>query len=193
MSNSRSRTLEIRVLSAEDLRIGGRFVKKNAFAVVKVDSYNYQGTKADPVGGSYPTWDEILEINFPVAATSLTLEVQCKTSSGDRLIGTANLPVSDVIGGYTPENYLRFLSYILKDTRGKRNGIINVSVRVKSPKQVRSSLGKPNVPDYAACSSSAGLNVPGCKGSEQNIEVSIGERKFGGVVTGVPLWPPNRG
>lgn len=191
MNISSSRTLEIRVLSAEDLRIGGRSVKKNAFAIVKVDPVNYQGTKADPVGGSYPTWDEILEINLPLGATSLTLEVQRRTSSGDRLIGAANLPVSDNIGDYTPENYLRFLSYILKDTAGKKNGIINVSVRVKMPKQVCSSLGKRNVSDSAACSSDAELKVPGFKSSPtQKIGIPIGERKFEGVVTGVPVWPP---
>ncbi|KAJ0053109.1 hypothetical protein Pint_00360 [Pistacia integerrima] len=192
MNNSSSRTLEIKVLSAEDLRIGGRSVKKNAFAIVKVDPWNYHGTKVDPLGGSYPKWDEILEIILPVGATSLTLEVQCKTSSGDRLIGTGNLPLSDIIEDYTPEHYLRFLSYILKDTKGKRNGIINLSVRVKMPKQVRSSLGKPKVPDYAACSSNAVLKVAGYKSSlAQMIEIPIGERKFEGAVIGVPVWPPN--
>ncbi|KAJ0112578.1 hypothetical protein Patl1_00375 [Pistacia atlantica] len=159
MNNSSSRTLEIRVLSAEDLRIGGRSVKKNAFAIVKVDPWNYQGTKVDPLGGSYPKWDEILELILPVGSTSLTLEVQCKTSS---------------------------------DTKGKRNGIINLSVRVKMPKQVRSSLGKPKVPDYAACSSNAELKVAGYKSSPaQMIEIPSGKRKFEGAVIGVPVWPPN--
>ena len=124
----------------------------------------------DKEGGSYPAWREKLVLDLPGHARAMTLEVHCKTSLGDRVLGTAIVPVSDFTGGYVPESYLHFLSYRLRDNRGEKNGIINISVRMKV------SGG-----EYG-CSSSCS------SASEMKIGVPVGESSFGGVVTGVPVW-----
>lgn len=139
-----SGVVEITVISGEDLRVNSRRpVKKNAFAVVRTDSKNYQMTRVDTEGGSYSTWNEKLVMNLPAHARFLTVEVHCKTSSGDRVIGTARVPVSDFSGGSTPESYLHFLSYRLRDDKGERNGIVNLSVRMKVPERVVPVMAAP--------------------------------------------------
>lgn len=176
-----SRKVEITILSGEDLRIDRKSVKKNAFVIVRVDPFNFRTTNIDTLGGSYPTWNEKLDIDLPDNSRYITLEVHCKSnSSGKRNIGTVNVPVSDFIGGYLPENYLHFLSYRLRDSSGEKNGIINISVRV-------------NVPDYATCSSQAGvLNVQGygtCTMLRRPERMGI---PVGDVATGIPVWGLNR-
>ncbi|KAJ4727002.1 BON1-associated protein 2-like [Melia azedarach] len=176
ISSSSSRRIEITVLSGEDLRIDRRSVKKNAFVIVQTDAFNCWKTSIDELGGSHPSWNEKFSIDLPMNVRFVTLQVQCKTSSGNRSIGSANVPVSDFVGGYVPDNYLHFLSYRLRDPKGDKNGIINVSVRVKTPEYGTRSSKPPgfNVQGYAACSSqsavgqgyasyssSAGFRVPG--------------------------------
>lgn len=125
--------LEIRVISGEGLRLNRRQpLKKNAFVLIRTDSINSKTTKIDTEGGSYPTWNEKVIVNMPLNLRNITVQVQCKTYSGNKVVGTARIPVSDFVGGFIPANYLHFLSYRLRDGKGERNGIINLSVRVKS-------------------------------------------------------------
>jgi hypothetical protein len=181
-------TLEVTVLSGEDLRLERRPVKKNTYAIVKAEPFNQIATKLDQDGGSYPSWNQKLVIDLPLHAQFLTIEVHCKpSSSSEKLIGTANIPVSDFIGGYVPENYLHCLSYRLRDSRGDKNGIINILVTIKGsvPPVNCNYSGKIG---YATCSSistaqSTILGIPAAAGG--------GGRNYGGgdyVVTGVPVW-----
>ncbi|KAJ9171337.1 hypothetical protein P3X46_014722 [Hevea brasiliensis] len=178
--DSAPRTLEITVLSAENLRLDGKSVKKDAFVVVKFDSLISKSTKADHEGGSNPSWNQKLEMDMPIHARFIVLEVQCKIGSGNRVIGTAMVPVSDFFGGYTPVNYLHFLSYRLRDARGVKNGIINVSVKVKGL-----AVSGKNLPHYQISSSSSSSRPTwGLPAVEKNYP--------GGVVTGVPVWCASR-
>ncbi|XP_042509949.1 BON1-associated protein 2-like [Macadamia integrifolia] len=134
-STSSSRSLEITIISAEDLRLNGRAVKKNAFVTVRTDSHNQEVvTRMDSEGGSYPSWNQKLEpLPLPNSAYFITVEVQCKTSTGVRTVGTARISVSEFIGDYMPPQFLHFLSYRLRDRKGKRNGIINFSMKTVGP------------------------------------------------------------
>ncbi|OAY49223.1 BON1-associated protein 2 [Manihot esculenta] len=169
--------LEINVLSAENLRLDGKFVKKDTFVVLKFDPLNYKSTNADREGGSNPSWNQKLEMDMPMHARFIILEVQCKIGSTNRVIGTARVPVSDFLGGYTPVDYLHFLSYRLRDARGEKNGIINISVKVKR-------LAHDTAHACYPCSSSSSLSQPTwgmpAAGGEKNCRES--------VVTGIPIW-----
>ncbi|XWS35757.1 hypothetical protein CRYUN_Cryun20dG0023300 [Craigia yunnanensis] len=161
---TKSRTLEITILSGEDLRIDNKSVKKNAFVVVWIDPFNFKTTKMDVEGGSCPSWNDKIVMDMAMQTRFVSLEVKCKASGGDKTVGFARIPVTDFIGGYSPETCLHFLSYRLRDPKGMKNGIINVSVRVKEP--------------LYACSSqaaAAGMGIP------------IDGRKDFGVVTGIPI------
>ncbi|KAI4328744.1 hypothetical protein L6164_021077 [Bauhinia variegata] len=126
-----SRTLEITVLSAENLRMNQKLMKKNAFVSVQPDSRNACTTRMDSEGGNYPSWNQKLVLDLPMHARFITTEVKCKTSMGITSVGMAKVPLSDFLGGYVPESQLNFLSYRLWDRKSRRNGIINLSVRVK--------------------------------------------------------------
>lgn len=165
---STSRTLEVTVISGENLRTNRKPVKKNAFVVIQTDSANKVcTTKMDADGGSYPSWNEKVVVDVPMHARFITVEVQCKTSGGNKTVGVARVPISDFVGGHVPQSYLHFLSYRLRDYKGERNGIINISVKAK-------------VPEYASCSGT-GMGVP------------LGDNNFGGVVTGIPVWCTHAG
>ncbi|XP_025015825.2 BON1-associated protein 2 isoform X1 [Ricinus communis] len=182
------RSLEIDVLSAEKLRLDGKSVKKDTFVVVRVDPVNYKSTKADHQGGSNPSWNEKLEIDMSMHVHFITLEVQCKVGSGNRVIGIASIPVSDFMGGYAPENYLHFLSYRLRDLRGEKNGIINVSVKVKGAAHIVIPAGRKDLPaGYTSSPSSSGFGL-----SQPTWGVPARQNNFydGGVVTGVPVPVP---
>ncbi|KAF8379447.1 hypothetical protein HHK36_028883 [Tetracentron sinense] len=163
-----SSSLEITVISAEGLRLGRHSIRKNAFAIVQTDSRNSRSTKMDTEGGSYPSWNEKLALELPNNAHIVTVQVQCKTSSGDRTVGTAKIPVSDFIGDYTPAHYLHFLSYRLREHDGERNGIVNLSVRVKEA-------------HYVDC-----LSRPWLGAQRPCLGVGDGENNSVGIVTGVP-------
>ncbi|GMN61271.1 hypothetical protein TIFTF001_030431 [Ficus carica] len=118
-------------------------------------------------GRSYPKWNEKLVLDLPPHAEVVTVEVHCKTVFGDKIVGTASMLASNFAGGYMPESYLHFLSYRLKDSRGQRNGIINISMRTKVP-----------APEY-----SFAVSVP----KKMTVGVPVGKSNIGSVVTGVPV------
>ncbi|XP_059654222.1 BON1-associated protein 1-like [Cornus florida] len=103
---------------------------------------------------------------MPVHSRFMTVEVQCKTSSGTKVIGIARIPATDFVGGYIPDTYLHFLSYRLRDVSGERNGIINLSVRMK-------------VPENSSCAASC---------SRPWMAAPAADKVSGGAVTGIPVW-----
>ncbi|KAJ6872760.1 BON1-associated protein 2 [Populus alba x Populus x berolinensis] len=156
-------TLEITVLSCEDLRINGRSVKKNTCVVARTDPLNFRETTTDTEGGSYPSWNQKLVLDMSIRETCITLEVHCRTLSVDRIIGSARMPVSDFMGGYFPEGYLSFLSYRLKDPKGYENGIVNVSVRIRAPEYLARKK-KVILPEDKCLTSQPALALPAMDG-----------------------------
>jgi Ca2+-dependent lipid-binding protein len=132
-----SHTIEITILSAENLQENKKALKGNTFVTVECDGSNNEvsTTKLDSEGGSYPTWNEKLVIDVPLHARFVTIEVKYKTRGSSSSIGMARIPVSDFIGGYVHENQLQFLSYRLWDNRVRRNGVVNISTKVKMSQQ----------------------------------------------------------
>ncbi|KAL3536863.1 hypothetical protein ACH5RR_000229 [Cinchona calisaya] len=179
--------LEITVISGEGLCMNrNKPIKKNAFVIIRTDSFNEQKTRLDKDGGSYPAWDEKFVMQFPMHAREFIAEVRCKRNGGgDRIIGTARIPASDFLGGFVPENYLHFLSYRLRDSKGERNGIINLSVRVKSSAPVNGGYG----------GGAAAIAKPATSCSQQqqwqpwSSGIAVGDKVSSvGMVTGIPVW-----
>ncbi|KAK4381171.1 hypothetical protein Sango_2991500 [Sesamum angolense] len=113
-------------------------------------------------GTPHPQWNQKLVMELPPHARFLTVEVH----SPANIVGTANIPVSDFAGGFLPANYLSFLSYRLRDANGEKNGIINLSVKVKQEAAGGRSSG---------CSGQrwAGVPVEGGKVSDHGITMGI--------------------
>ncbi|KAF9617560.1 hypothetical protein IFM89_037372 [Coptis chinensis] len=140
MEKSLARSLEVTIISAEDLRINHRSIKKNAFVTVQTDPNNSRSTNMDTEGASYPSWNEKLELALPSYVKHIRVDVKCKTSSGERTIGSANIPLTDFLDDYIPPNCLHFLSYRLREHDGDRNGIVNISIRLNAPDYVPRAL-----------------------------------------------------
>ncbi|KAF3795667.1 BON1-associated protein 2 [Nymphaea thermarum] len=124
-------SLEVNVISAESLRFPTGTIGRNMFVVVGTDSCDRRATAVDQHGGAYPSWNEKLTVPFPPQVRSIEVDVRCKTARGEKSVCRSTIAVSDFIGGYDiPCGYLHFLSYRLHDKEGKRNGIINLAVKV---------------------------------------------------------------
>ncbi|PHT79557.1 hypothetical protein T459_17609 [Capsicum annuum] len=119
-SSSSALLLEITVISYENLLDNRKQpIKKNAFVNIKTESTtcNEQTKKMDKESKSFSTWNEKLIVDMPMHARYLTMEVQCKTSSGIETIGIAKVPTFDFIGGFLSKDYLHFLSYRLRNEK----------------------------------------------------------------------------
>jgi hypothetical protein len=112
-------------------------------------------------------------MDVPLHARFITIEVKYKTrGNSSTSVGMARIPVSDFIGGYVHENQLQFLSYRLWDSRVRRNGVVNISVRVK-------------VSQKNSCSNSMSSTVNGIPVTG----VPVASNGSTGVVTGIPaVW-----
>ncbi|XP_057780636.1 BON1-associated protein 2-like [Salvia miltiorrhiza] len=156
--------IEVTVISAEGLRLSrSQPVKRNSYVVVRSDPFNSRRTGTDREGGGYPAWNEKVVMELPANARFLTVEAH----SGSRLVGAAHIPVSDFAGGFLPLNYLSFLSYRLRDANGAKNGILNLSVKVKAAPALALA------PASATCSGKPWGGVP-----------AHGDH---GIVTGIPV------
>ncbi|CAN6480709.1 unnamed protein product [Victoria cruziana] len=123
--------LEVSIFSAESLRFPTGTIGKNAFVVVGTDSCNRRATSVDHRGGAYPSWNEKFMLPFPQQVRSIEVDVRCQTALGQKSVGRSTIAVSEFVGVYDiPCGHSHFLSYRLHDKEGKRNGIINLAVKV---------------------------------------------------------------
>ncbi|XP_047336073.1 BON1-associated protein 2-like [Impatiens glandulifera] len=176
-----SRALEITIISGEGLRLSrSKRVEKNAFVTVSADQTQIlASTRMDVDGGSYPTWNDKIFVDIPIQSRFLIVEVQCKSKyNGDRVVGGVRIPVKDFVGGFTPTNYLNFLSYRLRDRKGEKNGIINISIKVNSTKGDHVDGFNYSQPWLTASYNNqiAATTIVGNKDSNN------------GIVTGFPVW-----
>lgn len=149
-----SQTIEVTVISAEELRVNGK-----VSVTVRTGPCSSLSTAADPAAA----WNEKLVMELPATAPFLTVQV----ISGSRVIGAARIPVTDFKGGYLPENYLNILSYRLTTASGKKEGIVNLSVKVKGAANTgcaaacsRPSMGLPAADLMFSGGVAAGIPVP---------------------------------
>ncbi|XP_073222598.1 BON1-associated protein 2-like [Cicer arietinum] len=142
-------SLEITILNAENLHMNKNLIKKNAFVSLQFDSSNEicYSTKeiSEECGGvSCPSWNEKFIIEVPLNAMFIIADVKCKSSWGNiRSVGMARIPVSDLY----VQDQVQFLSYRLWDNKVRRNGVINISVRVKGLENSSPATGIPVVED----------------------------------------------
>jgi hypothetical protein len=160
-----SRTLEITILNAENICANKNSIKKNAVVCLQCDSsneicYSTKENSEECGGGSYLSWNEKLIMEVPFNARFIIAEVKCKTSWGNiKSVGMAKIPVSDL---YMQDNHVQFLSYRLWDSKVSRNGVINISMKVKNLEYTFPVTGIPVT--------GIGLNE---------------------IVTGIPIWLSN--
>lgn len=131
-----TRKIQITAISSEDLVDGRKPVDKNAFVAFNMAG-NYwkqpMRTSLDEVGGNHPMWEDKLETEFSSEKEPtgvMYVQVYHRSSGKDKHVGTARVPVKEFTGEYAPEGFMHCLSYRLWDEQGRRNGIVNFSVRI---------------------------------------------------------------
>ncbi|MED6158999.1 hypothetical protein PIB30_038235 [Stylosanthes scabra] len=174
-TTAKPRTLELTVLSAEDLRVNGKPATSNVFVVVRAESLTAHTTSCkgnhNNNGNGFVTWNEKFVVEVAAHARSIAFEVKCKTSSSGsvRDVGIARVALADFLGTVVPDHCLQFLCYRLRDWDGLKNGVINFSVR---------DLAAP--PPLCKV---VGVKTEGCASSSSSSDNA--------VVTGIPVWWKN--
>ncbi|XP_020219262.1 uncharacterized protein LOC109802343 [Cajanus cajan] len=134
-THPRKRTLELTISSLDELREDWKPALKNLYVAVRADSItSYATGTAEDCGGN-SSWNETLVVEVPAHARSVTLEVKCRNSPGVKDVGVARIAVTDFLSGAAAgsDECERYLSYALRDWEGRRSGVLNFSVRVKTP------------------------------------------------------------
>ncbi|KAL5727605.1 hypothetical protein ACHQM5_000784 [Ranunculus cassubicifolius] len=177
-------SIEVTIISAEDLRHNGRPVKKNTFVTIETDSNSTPlFTSTDTVGGSYPSWNEKLEFSFPYNGKNIRLDVKCKIGSSVKTIGSVFIPLSDFLEDYVPANCLHFLSYRLRDHDGDRNGIVNLSIRVEGAEYIAPTA----FPSMKVQTGYNNSNACGWMAPSRNHRRDTYTSNNGGIAIGVPV------
>ncbi|CAK8560893.1 unnamed protein product [Lathyrus sativus] len=122
--------LEITIISGQNISVDGDSKTEELFVVVRAESLNSCTTKMVKENKGFLSWNEKIMLDIPPQAKSVTFEVQCMKYKGIRPIGVARIALSDLLD----DNVLlqscdQTLSYGLRDWDGRKNGVINFSVR----------------------------------------------------------------
>jgi len=142
--NPLNRTLDLTVLSLEELHANWRHAAKRLYVVVRAESIASYTTATATVestsdGSGDPSWNEKLEVDVPAQARSVTLTVKCKDAPTVKDVGIARIAITELLGA--AEQNLQILSYGLRDWEGRRSGVIKFSVRVRESEKLCSSSG----------------------------------------------------
>ncbi|XP_054782228.1 BON1-associated protein 2-like [Prosopis cineraria] len=182
-----SLTLEVTVLSADNLRVDRTPVTNNVYVVVRAESINSFATGMVSATTSQFLWNDKFLVDMAVHTRSITFEVKHKTAMGVvKNVGVARIAVSDFLGGGGSgmvEDCSKVLSYRLRDGEGWPNGVINFEVKVLM--RCSSSKTKP-------VAAMTGRKVSSC--GFQMRASTADQMKLNGVVIGVPTcWNPCTG
>ncbi|CAI8607184.1 unnamed protein product [Vicia faba] len=166
--NSISRTLEITVISGENIH-----ASEDAYVVVRGESLNCHTTKTVKANGvgdksSFLSWNEKFLLDMPLHARSITFEVQSNKFKGVRPIGVARIALVDILDGNESENCMQVLRYRLRDWEGRKNGVIHFGVRVVVPEKI--SVTTPEIDTL------------------MNGKKNYGGKNSNGLVIGIPIW-----
>jgi hypothetical protein len=130
-------TLEVTVMSAEEVVLGGTARRKpldrGAYAVVHTDTAAARTSANDEDGNcnGYPYWGEALSVTVSDRAAAIDVEIYRRRSDGRaESVASSRVPVADFSVG--PPGHLHCLSYRLFDSGSRmktRNGIVNIRVK----------------------------------------------------------------
>jgi hypothetical protein len=130
-----TRTLELTLISAKDLKEVNLLSKMEVYAVVSLsgDPRSRQRIQADRTGGRNPTWNATLRFNVPASgAGSLHVLLRAERALGDRDVGEVHIPLSELLSG-APDGPVpaKFVAYqVRKISSGKPQGVLNFSYKL---------------------------------------------------------------
>ncbi|GMH28416.1 hypothetical protein Nepgr_030259 [Nepenthes gracilis] len=140
------RTLEVTVLSANDLKKACRFSKMDLYVVVFLDGDSAADKHKTPIdrhGGTNPTWN--LSVKFTIdelaaqqGRLTLVFHILRRCALGDRLVGEVHAPVKDLLTdadanaaatGSGVGKSAQFVSCQVRKPSGTPKGVLNFSYK----------------------------------------------------------------
>ncbi|XP_074583285.1 protein SRC2-like [Curcuma longa] len=173
------RTLEVKLISAKELKNVNVFGKMDVYAVVSIVGlpWSPRRTHTDKKGGKKPSWNATLRFVVPVdpaASASLVLHVALRSEGflGDRKIGYVQIPVKELLAKGGDKDSTHFGSYrVRRPNSGKPKGVINLSYKFLDPPGEAGSSASASPPpgaypangartQYTPCSAGYGYPPP---------------------------------
>ncbi|KAJ0976250.1 hypothetical protein J5N97_018215 [Dioscorea zingiberensis] len=155
-----SRTLEITLISAKDLKDVNLFSKMEVYAVVSIDGdrRTAQRTTADRNGGTNPSWNATIRVPLPADDPSrhvVHVTLRAERALGDRDVGEVHIPLKEFFSGSGDAKTPQFISYqVRKPSSGKAKGVLNLSFKISD------SVAPAPVPPVAPPSASKAGGYP---------------------------------
>lgn len=126
------RSIELRIISAQDLKDVKLIGRMKTYAVAYVDPEHKVRTRVDEKGGVNPVWNDLLTVSVAegrLKGTLTCLNVEIFSQSHirhDKLVGTVRILLSDVLKGGEKRNPIHCLAYWVRLPSGDPHGILNV-------------------------------------------------------------------
>ncbi|KAB2085362.1 hypothetical protein ES319_A05G394800v1 [Gossypium barbadense] len=142
-------SLELKLVSCRDLKAFNFFQKLSAYSVVSIVIINEQPKKKEEhpqkkhlqrqktaiaKGGKNPEWNHVFEFDLeslpPEESDHLFLKFDLRPDGlVNRTIGEVRVPLKALIDDFC--GVVRFVSYQVRDSDGKPNGVLNFSYKLK--------------------------------------------------------------
>lgn len=205
-----SRSMELTLISARDLKNTNILSKTKAYAVAWIsnDNKNRQKTPLDKDNGTDPTWNHVMKFTLDEAAlqqSRLVLEIviYANATFGDKEIGRVSAPLNEFLrpagGNKGATTSAHFVSYQVRKPSGKAKGVLNLSVKLAEKPEVKKQQQQPQagagsygwgkaepVTAYPAGSYGAGKSEPVAAYPAGSYGAANAE-----PVTAYPAYPPS--
>ncbi|KAH7518987.1 protein SRC2 [Ziziphus jujuba] len=177
-SSSSCCCIEMKVISCKDLKAFNFFQKLSVYAVVCIASDDpskkmvqqkkedqVQRTPTDTQGDGNPEWNHQLRFDLKLNSDEdhLFLHFNLRHAGivfglgGDRTIGEVRIPLKDLLEDASSNGVVRFVSYQVRTSDGKPNGVLNLSYKlIGCGFGIGNQNPNPN-PNYAAGSTISGF------------------------------------
>ncbi|XP_050267105.1 protein SRC2 homolog isoform X2 [Quercus robur] len=161
--------LEITMNSARGLKKVNHLHAMDVYAVVTLSSnpQTEQRTPVDKGCGSKPMWNHTMKFTFDEAVAKMNylfLNIKLKHHGhirGDKDIGEVLVPVKELLDKAEEGNFVKYLTYQVRESSGKPQGELNLSYRFEDDTPIVTAYPPPHV---GTSSSSAyipsRLNIP---------------------------------
>ncbi|EEF45519.1 conserved hypothetical protein [Ricinus communis] len=134
------RTLEIKLISAKDLKDVNLFSKMDVYAVLSISGDSQQPkqktkTPVDHDGGINPTWNfpaKFIIIETPAQQNRLNLDIKlrCERALGDKDVGEVHVPIKELLDSINGDgNSMQFVNYQVRKPSGKSKGELSFSFK----------------------------------------------------------------
>lgn len=163
------RPLEIKILSAKDLKSVNHFTKMDVYVVGSIsgDRRTAQRTNVDKDGGTSPKWNYPMKFTLDeslLQQNRLTLDLQLRSDRtlGDKEIGSVHVPIKELIDNAAGNKSDRSVTYKVVKPSGKPKGTLDFSYKFGEPFAAPAmKTGEPVTAYPAGVGSSSAYPPPG--------------------------------